>query len=96
MPRRHSDLIPAASIAVVVTAAVCAAQLLPFGRTMLLVRVPGDGLGPALAAASVADADLVAIPAPGFAIVYGDASQVRRALGLAVRWKGSALCSPPP
>ncbi len=83
-------------MAVGVTALVCAAQLLPFGRTMLLVRVAGDGPGPALAAASVADAALVGMPAPGFAVVYGDASQVRRALGLAVRWKGSALCSPHP
>jgi hypothetical protein len=95
-PGRHWDLIPAAAIAVATTAAVCAAQLLPFGQTMLLVRVPGDGTGPALVAASVADAALVGLPAPGFAVVYGDASQVRRALGLAVRWKGTASCSPPP
>ncbi len=96
MLRRHWDLVPAASIAVAVTAVVCTAQILPFGRTMLLVRVPGDGTGPALVAASVADAALVGIPAPGFAVVYGDASQVRRALGLAVRWKGIASCSPQP
>jgi hypothetical protein len=90
------DLVPAAALAVMVTAVVCAAQLLPFGRTMLLVRVLGDDTRAALSAASVADAALVGIPAPGFAVLYGDASQVRGALRLAVRWKGIGLCSPLP
>ena len=89
------EIIPAAMIALSVTATLCVAQLLPFGKTMLLVRVSQAGIATALADASRADAALVGIPAPGFAVLYGDASRVRQALGLAVLWKGKAPCSPP-
>ena len=88
-------LVPAMIIAVSAAAALCAAELLPFGKTILLVRLSTEGVGAALAAAANADSAFVGIPAPGYALVYGEASQVRGALGLAVSWKGPNLCSPP-
>jgi hypothetical protein len=91
---RAGDLIPAAMLALTVTAILCGAQLLPLGKTMLLVRVANEGTEAALTAAAEADAAFVSIPAPGFAILYGEASRVRGALDLAVLWKGTALCSP--
>ncbi len=90
------DLVPAAMIAVCVTASLFAGQLFPFGQTLLLVRVPGVAAEAGLYAAAAADAAFVDRPAPGYAVLYGDASQVRRALGLAVAWKGLAPCSTTP
>jgi hypothetical protein len=87
-------LAPAATIAVLAAGALCAAELLPFGKTLLLVRLPTPGVGTALAAAAAADSAFVAIPAPGYAVLYGDASKVRAALGLAVPWKETSQCSP--
>ena len=91
-----SDYAPATALAVLITTVLAGTQLLPVGRGMLLVRVPDGGAEGALAAAAWADATLVSTPAPGFAVLYGDASQVRRALGLAVTWKGLAPCLPNP
>ena len=91
---RPMELLPAAMLAGIVTVILCGVQLLPSGRTMLLVRVPVGGPRAALVAAAAADAALVSIPAPGFAVLYGDASHVRAALGLVIAWKGRASCSP--
>jgi hypothetical protein len=91
---RVSEIIPAAGLALSVTAILCGLQLMPFGKGMLLVRVHGENPGSALMAAAIADAAFVSSPAPGFAVVYGEASKVRTALGLAVPWKGNAPCSP--
>ena len=93
--RNAKDLVPALTIAASAAAALCAAELLPFGKTMLLVRLPREGVEAALTAAAKADAAFVGIPAPGYAVIYGEASQVRGALGLAVPWKETKLCSPP-
>jgi hypothetical protein len=82
-------------VGVLAAAVLCAAELLPFGKAMLLVRLPSEGVEAALTAAAFADAAFVSIPAPGYAVIYGDASQVRGALGLAVSWKGTNLCAPP-
>jgi hypothetical protein len=92
---KAKDLVPAVIIAVSAAAALCAAELLPFGKTMLLVRLSGEGVGPALAAAAAANSAFVGIPAPGYAVIYGEASQVRGALGLAIPWKEVDLCSTP-
>jgi hypothetical protein len=92
--RAAKGLVPAMIIAVSAAAALCAAELLPFGRTMLLVHLSSEGVEAALAAAATADAAFVGIPASGYALIYGEASQVRGALGLAVHWKGTDLCSP--
>jgi len=92
--RETRDFVPAMAIAVLVTAALAGAMLFPVGKTILLVRLPQEGVAAALTAAALADVVFVSIPAPGYAVLYGEASQVRRALGLAVPWKGNALCSP--
>lgn len=89
-----SEIVPAAGLSLIVTAVLGALQLMPLGHGLLLVRVRGEDSGAALLAAAAADAALVSVPAPGFAVVYGDASTVRTALGLAVSWKGNASCSP--
>lgn len=91
---RVSEVIPAAGLALSVTAILCGLQLMPSGTGMLLVRVHGEESRSALMAAAMADAAFVSIPAPGFAVIYGEASKVRTALGLAVLWKGNASCSP--
>jgi hypothetical protein len=91
---RVSEIIPAAGLGLSVTAILCGLQLMPSGTGMLLVRVHGDDSRSALMAAAMADASFVSSPAPGFAVVYGEASKVRAALGLAVPWKGNAPCSP--
>lgn len=91
---RVSEIIPAAGLALSVTAILCGLQLMPFGKEMLLVRVHAENPGSALMAAAIADAAFVSSPAPGFIVVYGEASKVRTALGLAVPWKGNAPCSP--
>lgn len=86
------ELVPAAMLGAAVSLVLGAAQLLPTGEAMLLVRAPTAEA--ALAAADRADAALVGIPAPGFAIVHGDAARIRGALGLAVNWNASARCAP--
>jgi hypothetical protein len=91
---KTSEIIPAAGLAVAVTTVLCGLQLVSFGQGMLLVHVRGDDLKSALMAAALADAALVSIPAPGFAVIYGDATKASTALGLAVPWKGSAPCLP--
>jgi hypothetical protein len=88
------EVVPAASVSLLVTGALVAAQLLPAGEGTVLVRVAPDEGVAALRAAAAADARLVAIPAPGFAVLYGDAARIRRTLGLAVAWKGQAPCTP--
>lgn len=91
---RVSDVLPAAGLALSVAGMMCALQLMPFGTGLLLVRVPEDGAGSALMAAARADAAFVSSPAHGYAVLYGDASKVRAAVGLAVSWRGQAPCSP--
>ncbi len=83
------ELAPALGLAVIVTGALCAAQLRPTGTQMLLVRA--DDEGSAVAAASASGAALVGVPAPGYAVLYGDAARVRQAAGLAVPWRRGAL-----
>ncbi len=94
------DFAPAALIALTVTAALAGAELMPSGDATVLVRVPAGGSGApadaALRAAAAADAAFVGVPAPGFAVLHGDASRIRAALGLTTAWKGSAPCSPTP
>ena len=91
---RVSEIIPASGLALSVIATLCGLQLMPFGKGMYLVRVDGEDPGSALMAAATANAALVSNPAPGFAVVYGEASEVRTALGLALPWKGNPPCSP--
>ena len=88
-------LIPAALIALSVTAMTAGTQLVPFGQATVLVRVSARAPEAALAAAAATDAALVRIPAPGFAVLRGNASRIRALLGLAVVWQGTAACSSP-
>lgn len=87
------DCAPAIALGVATLLAVMAGRLLPFGEATLLVRVADATPRAALAAAAAADAALVDIPRPGFAVLRGDAGHVRAALGLATLWKGLAPCS---
>jgi hypothetical protein len=91
---RLSEIIPAAGLALSVTALICGMQLMPFGRGMFLVRVHDSDPTAALMQAASAGAAFVRSPAPGFAVVYGEAARVRAALGLTVPWIGNAPCSP--
>ena len=91
---KTSEIIPAAGLALFVTAILCGLQLMPVGYGMLLVRFDSKDPSSVLVAASTADAEFVSIPAPGFAVVYGEASKVRAALGLAMSWEGNVPCSP--
>ena len=87
------DLIPAAILAVAVTATIIASRLLPFGDATVLVRLADPTPAAALAAAAAADAVLVDIPLPGFAVLHGNASHIRASAGLATLWTGSASCA---
>lgn len=91
--RQARDLVPAALLAFVVTVAIAASRLLPFGDAIVLVRLADTTPAAALAAAAAADAMLVDIPAPGFAVLHGDASHIRASTGLAALWTGSASCA---
>ena len=99
-PMRVVDLVPAALLAGTVAAVLAGAELLPLGTATVLVRVaaaaPADQLATALAAAAAGDAALVSVPAPGFAVLHGDAARIRAALGLTVVWNGAAQCAPKP
>nr|WP_321984563.1 hypothetical protein [uncultured Lichenicoccus sp.] len=87
------ELAPAALIALAVLAGAVGRELLPAGEATVLVRVaPGLREAPLLAAAGTGAA-LVAIPAPGFAVLHGNAARIRSVLGLAVVWPGNAPCS---
>lgn len=87
------DFAAAAIIGVVVVGGLCAAPLLPFGKSLLLVRLATDGKDPAATIAARAGAELVNIPAPGYAVIFGDAATARAAFGVAVAWRGLALCA---
>ena len=88
-----AEFAPAAFIALVVVAGSITAQMLPQGQATLLVRVPPNLREAPLLAAARADAALVAIPAPGYAVLHGDAARIRSVSGLAVVWQGIATCS---
>jgi|GEM_PF-4093448 len=88
-----ADLLPAVALMLMIVGMITGLQLMPYGRKMLLVRLHDADPQSALKAAAMAQAAFVGSPAPGFAIVYGQAARVRAALGLAVVWKGNGLCS---
>ena len=88
-----TEFAPAAFIAFVVVAGSVAAQLLPQGEAVVLVRVPPALREAPLIAAARAGAALVAIPAAGYAVLHGDAARIRSISGLAVVWQGTAPCS---
>ncbi len=60
---KSSELIPAAGLALFVTAILCGLQLMPVGKALLLVRSQGDDATSAVMAAASADAAFVDIPA---------------------------------
>ena len=90
------ELSPAAALALFVMVAIFGLQLHPFGKGLFLVRAHDRTPRSALMAAADARGALVGIPAPGFAIIYGEAAKIRAALGLTVLWKGNAGCTPTP
>jgi hypothetical protein len=92
---RFRPFLPALALASVVTLVLAWARLEPYGTANMLVRLPSSRPDAAIVAASVADAALMAIPAPGFAVLRGDASKIRHAIRFAVGWEGAAGCAAP-
>jgi hypothetical protein len=90
----YRALLPSAAIAFGVTSVLCAAELLPFGKATVLVRLSLTTSEAGLIAAARSGAAYVGSPAPGYAVLYGDAARIREAAGLAVRWKGYGPCAP--
>lgn len=88
------DLLPALAMSLVATIAITASRLLPSGDGLVLVRLGPSGFSGALDAPDMADIALVDLPAPGFAVLRGDAAQIRSVFGAGLRWKGNAPCSP--
>jgi hypothetical protein len=86
------DLIPSTALTLCVCATIAAAHVLPLGRATVLVRVPQDERH-ALLKAAESGAALVSLPAPGFAVLRGDAARIRAHLGLSVLWQGAAPCA---
>jgi hypothetical protein len=85
------DLFPAGLIAAATGAALAAGQCLPLGDATVLVRTPSSQSALLLAARS--GAALVGVPAPGFAVLHGDAARIRAAAGFTSLWQGQAPCS---
>lgn len=86
-------MLPALLLGLCVTGSLCAAELMPTGREMVAIRVAHES---ALRMAAASGADLVSLPAPGFAVLYGDARRIRAVAGVAWHWTGHAPCSPGP
>lgn len=91
-----ADFAPALLIGLFSTGLMAATQLVPVGENLLLIRLGDTGPEAALAAAAAADATLVRVPAPGFAVLHGDAARARAAFGWATLWTGNASCSTTP
>lgn len=86
------DLIPALTLAFLVTTGIAAGRLLPQGDMPVLVHVGSSGLANAFQKPGMADVLLVGLPAPGFAILKGNAAKIRAALGLTISWQGRVPC----
>jgi hypothetical protein len=85
------DLLPGFLIAAFSGAALAAGQCLPLGTATVLVRTPSPQTALALAASS--GAALVAMPAPGFAVLHGNATRIRANAGFTFLWQGATACS---
>jgi hypothetical protein len=88
-----SEVAPAVLIGLFLTTSVIISQLMPLGEASVLVHLSDKAPNSALAAAAAADATLVVIPSPGFAVLHGDAARIRAVLGMTIVWKGKAPCS---
>jgi hypothetical protein len=89
---RPTDFLPAILMTSVVTLVLGSLPLLPVGEATVLVRVPPGQPVAALRTAAAAGAVLVSEPAPGFAVLHGDAARIRTVSGLVVTWKGAPAC----
>ncbi len=87
------DVLPAAALLLLVTGVLAVAHLRPSGAGLFLVRLGPAGVAGLLGSRALADVDLVAIPAPGFAVLHGDAGRIRSVAGLTVAWEGGVACS---
>ena len=85
-----SQFAPAGLIALVVTIPLALAQLVPMGDATVLVRVPVNP--DAVQAYAHAGALLMTVPAPGYAVLHGDAGRIRAQFGLATLWNGFTQC----
>ena len=91
---KAAEIIPAAVFFIFITLIIFGIQLMPFGKGMFVIRIDKSNSKSALMADVMADISFVSIPAPGFVVVYGEASKLRGAFGLVTPWKGNAPCSP--
>ena len=94
MPMHPRDLLPSAALALSVTLAIAGSQLLPGDDAPVLVRLGDAGIERLFADPVLQDVALVDTPAPGFAVLKGDAGRIRSSLGLTVAWNGKTPCSP--
>ncbi|MCK8784220.1 hypothetical protein M0638_07495 [Roseomonas sp. NAR14] len=93
---RIRDLMPALAMATLVPLAMAPGRLLPEGDTPVLVRLGNAGLERLLRQPSLAEVRLLALPAPGYAVLRGDTALIRSTFGSAVAWQGVSTCSPDP
>lgn len=78
-----------------------ASRLLPRGGSprVLLVRLPDDRAATMLGVAGAADARVLSVAAPGWALLLGDAARARALLGTFAVLAGDAagaMCGSPP
>jgi|GEM_PF-6659955 len=84
--------LPSAALAIAVPLVLLWRQLTPEGSSPVLVHLGQTEAPYAFAAAAEADAAVLAIPAPGYVVLRGDAARIRHVLGLTVAWHGRAGC----
>jgi hypothetical protein len=87
-----TEYAPAALLLSGVTCALLWRDVMPSGSVPVLVRLRSAAPEAGFAAAALADAAVIAIPAPGFVVLRGDAARIRRELGLAAVWRGADIC----
>jgi hypothetical protein len=77
-----TEYAPAALLLSGVTCALLWRDVMPSGSVPVLVRLRS----------AAPEAAVIAIPAPGFVVLRGDAARIRRELGLAAVWRGADGC----
>lgn len=90
---RVRDLAPAALLLALSTVPLAAARLAPVAGVPVLVRLGANGLAP-LGDPALSGIALVALPAPGLAVLSGDLALIRSAFGPGLAWKEKTPCSP--
>lgn len=85
------QIAPAGLIGLLAVFPPIAMRVWPMGPATVLVRT-GAEPGAAAREAARSGSVLMSIPAPGYAVMSGDASRIRTVGGFAVRWDQPLLC----